>query len=96
MTSEFFHYDGCKRDPDNCGACALTIPVLIDGKMGLNYAAWPLSYMQNGRRIPQKFHDYLLEELDSDNKAYVENLKNHLKFHGYDIEVIRRSRSEKI
>lgn len=101
MTTEFTHYTGCKGDPDNCSACALTTPVMIDygtypnhnKRMGINYAGWPLSYMQNGRRIPQKFFDYLLEELESDNLPYVENLKRQLKSHGYDIEVIRRSRA---
>lgn len=91
--SEFTHYTGCNHnDPNNCSACALTKPILIDGKMGINYAGWPLSYMQCGRRIPIKFMDYLLDELKSDNKAYVENLKKQLKDHGYDIEVIRRNR----
>jgi hypothetical protein len=92
MTGEFSHYPGCKgRDPDNCSACALTRPILIDfgdgvKRMGINYSAWPLSYMQNGRRIPEKFMGYLAEELKSDNKAYVENLKNHLIEHGYDLK----------
>ena len=96
MTGEFSHYDhGAKRDPDNCSACALENPQLIDygnglSKMGINYAAWPLSYMQNGRRIPQRFMKYLVEELESDNLAYVANLKTHLKKHGYNIEIIKR------
>jgi hypothetical protein len=34
---------------------------------------------------------YLLEELESDNLAYVENLKQHLVKHGYNIEVIRKA-----
>lgn len=94
MTGEFTHYPGCKGDPDNCSACALTKPKMIDygdgvERMGINYAGWPLSYMQNGIRIPIKFMDYLLEQLESDNLAYVENLKKHLIEHGYDIEVIR-------
>jgi len=100
--SEFQHYSNhisSSRHADNCGACALENPMMIDygngvEKMGINYAGWPLSYMQNGRRIPIRFMDYLLEELESDNLAYVENLKNKLKEHGYDIEVIRKARSK--
>jgi hypothetical protein len=100
MTGEFMHYPhaASKRDPDNCSACALEHPIMIDygngvERMGINYAAWPLSYMANGRRIPQRFMKYLLEELESDNLAYVENLKTHLTKHGYDIEVIKRRMS---
>jgi hypothetical protein len=95
MTGEFNHYPGCKgNDPDNCSACALTKPTLIDfgegvERMGINYAAWPLSYMQNGRRIPEKFMEYLALELESDNLAYVRNLIQHLKEYGYDLEKIR-------
>jgi len=35
MTNEFMHYQGCGfKDPDNCGACALT----TGGPEGPNYA----------------------------------------------------------
>ncbi len=87
--SEFTHYQGCKGDPENCSACALTKA----DKNGPNYAAWPLAYMQNGIRIPQRYHDALLAELGrTDNPAYVENLKTQLKAHGYDVDVIRNAR----
>lgn len=91
MTNEFKHYQGCNHsDPDNCSACALTQPKLIEygngvSRMGINYAAWPLSYIQNSRRIPERFLPYLLEELQSDNAAYVKNLRNHLHEAGYDL-----------
>lgn len=93
--SEFTHYSGCRlKDPDNCSACALTTPIMIDygngvQRMGINYSGWPLSYMQNGRAIPKKFYGYLLEELESDNKAYVTNLINQLVKNGYNIAKIK-------
>lgn len=77
-TGEFSHYPGCKGDVDNCSACALTTPTMIDGKKGINYSAWPLSYLRNNRDIPQKLMIYLKVELNSDNSAYVNNLKAHL------------------
>lgn len=77
--NEFSHYDGCKlRDPDNCSGCAL----LIGGKNGPNYAGWPLVYLKAGREIPRKWIGALLDELNSENKAYVENLRKHLKERG--------------
>ena len=91
--NEFTHYSNHQssaRHADNCGACALENPVMVDGKMGINYSGWPLSYMQNGRRIPQKFMKYLVDEFKTDNLAYLENLKKHLKDHGYDIAIILR------
>jgi len=91
--SEFKHYSNhpsSARHADNCGACALENPVMINGRMVINYAAWPLSYMRYGRRIPHKFMRYLLEELESNNLSYVENLKKQLIEHGYNIDVIRK------
>jgi hypothetical protein len=85
MTGEFSHYDGCNfSDPDNCSACALTRPTEIDHgggvtRRGINYAAWPLSYIQNGRRIPEEFYGFLVEEFLSDNEAYVKHLIETLK-----------------
>jgi len=87
--SEFTHYTGCKGDMDNCSACAL----LNADHNGPNYAGWPLSFIRSGRRIPIRYMDALLKELKSDNKAYVENLKNQLKEHDYDIEIIKKARS---
>ena len=79
--SEFNHYDGCKfKDPDNCSGCALT----TGGKDGPNYAAWPISYLRNNRPIPRKWIGALLKELNSDNKAYVENIRKHLKMRGLE------------
>lgn len=95
-TREFEHYTGCNfNDPDNCGACALTKPVEIefgpnDYRMGINYSAWPLSYLQNGKKIPFMFMGYLVDELKSDNSSYVANLKKHLEAAGYDVEDIIR------
>lgn len=95
--SEFKHYSNhtsSARHADNCGACALENPIMIDGKMGINYAGWPLSYMQNGRRIPQKFMRYLADELQrTDNLPYLNNLKKQLVDHGYDVEIILRDYS---
>lgn len=95
--SEFSHYSNhtpSARHAENCSGCALTIPVMIDHgngveKMGINYSGWPLSYIQNGRLIPKEFYGYLLEELESDNLAYVANLKNKLAAAGYSIGAIQ-------
>lgn len=87
--SEFKHYSNhtSGKDPDNCSACALENPVMIDGKMGINYAGWPLSYLQSGRRIPVKFYGFLRDELlRTDNKAYVDNLKIQLVNYGYAVD----------
>ena len=95
--SAFRHYSNHQSDAknaDNCGACALEHPMMIDGKMGINYAGRPLAYMQNGRRIPQKFMKYLVDEFKTDNLAYLENLKKHLKDHGYNIAIILREYAE--
>ena len=71
MTNEFRHYDGCRhRDPDNCGACALT-----DTRQAVpNYAAWPLAYMENGRIIPAKWKAAFFAETRGSNRAYAENV----------------------
>lgn len=96
MTNEFKHYDGCNHnDPDNCSACALTKPTMIDHgngveKLGINYAAWPLSYIQNRRAIPQEFMPLLKEELNTDNRAYLINLIEHLIGAGYKVQDIYR------
>ena len=91
--SEFKHYSNHQsnaRHADNCGACALENPVMIDGKMGINYAGWPLSYMNRGRIIPTKFFPYLADELSrTDNIPYLNNLKAQLAEHGYDIKQIK-------
>jgi hypothetical protein len=79
--SEFQHYSGCKsKDMENCAACVL----LFSGEEGPNYAAWPLSFIQSGRRIPGKYMKALAKELKCDNKAYVDNLKEHLIKAGYE------------
>lgn len=73
MTSEFQHYDGCKhRDPDNCGACALT-----DTRQDSpNYSAWPLAYMENRFAIPAKWRDAFKAEMNrEDNPAYAANVR---------------------
>lgn len=73
MTSEFDHYAGCRnKDPDNCSACALT-----DTRQAApNYAAWPLTYMENGRTIPAKWRGAFKAELArTDNQLYVENIQ---------------------
>jgi len=89
--SEFRHYDGCRnKDPDNCGACALTTIVDVDGKPGINYTAWPLSYIKNNRVIPRAFRAFLSEEFLSDNTAYVNNLKKQIADKGILIEGIGR------
>lgn len=88
--SEFKHYSKHKSgtDTDNCGACALENPVEVNGKMGINYAGWPISYLQSGRRIPKDFMGYLLDELNSSNLAYAKNLEMQLIAHGYNLEEI--------
>lgn len=91
MGQEFKHYSNHKSGSDlqNCGACALENPQMIEysdgARMGINYAGWPLSYIESGRRIPERFLPYLLEELKSDNEAYVANLRKHLHDAGYDL-----------
>ena len=79
-SNEFSHYDGCRhRDPDNCGACALT-----DTRQDVpNYAAWPLAYMETGRAIPVKWFQAFVDEMNrTDNPAYAENLRRTLKAYG--------------
>jgi hypothetical protein len=73
MTSEFQHYDGCKhRDPDNCGACALT----DTRQVSPNYSAWPLAYMENRRAIPAKWREAFKAEMNrDDNLAYAANVR---------------------
>lgn len=92
--SEFKHDPKHKSgtDTDNCGACALENPVDIDGKIGINYSGWPLSYLQSGRSIPKEFMGYLLDELNSSNLAYAKNLETQLIAHGYNIEKIMNPR----
>jgi len=91
MTNEFRHYDGCNRkDPDNCGACALTTPQMIDGKLGINYAGWPLSYLENGRAFPPSFLPFLRDELlRTDNMPYVNNIRGKLQAAGYNLEELQ-------
>lgn len=87
--NEFTHYSNHKpgSDCDNCGACALTTPIMIDGKMGINYAGWPLSYIANGRAIPKSFYPYLMDELKrNDNLPYKHNLMRKLDNAGYDLK----------
>jgi hypothetical protein len=78
-TSEFDHYDGCRRkDPANCSACALT-----DTRQETpNYSAWPLAYMENERGIPAKWKAAFLAELQSSNTLYAANLRKHIREHG--------------
>lgn len=80
-TREFEHSCGRKRDPDNCGACALT-----DTRQAKpNYSAWPLVYMENHRAIPAKwraaFRAELVEAMGS-NKPYYDNLEMHIRDYG--------------
>lgn len=81
--SEFNHYNGCRgKDKDNCSACAL----LNADHNGPNYAGWPLSFLQSGRKIPDRYLAALSKELKcTDNDAYVENLKQKLVEAGYKI-----------
>lgn len=77
-TSEFRHYDGCKGDVDNCGACALT-----DTRQAVpNYSAWPLVYIENARAIPAKWRDAFKREFNSTNRAYVDNLQRTMARYG--------------
>jgi hypothetical protein len=79
-TREFQHYPGCNgRDPDNCGACALT-----DTRQSApNYAAWPLVYMENYRVIPAKWRKAFIAEMkQTRNIPYAENIKRTLQKHG--------------
>jgi hypothetical protein len=81
--SEFSHYGHhpSRKDMENCGACAL----LYAGEEGPNYAAWPLSFLKSGRAIPSKYLGALKKELQrTDNMAYVNNLKAHLKGTSYE------------
>lgn len=72
--SEFTHYGHrTVKDMENCSAC-----VLLYSKNKPDYAAWPLSFIRNGRPIPAKYLKALKEELLSDNKAYVDHLKDEL------------------
>ena len=78
-TSEFDHYDGCRRkDVDNCSGCALT-NLRQDAP---NYAAWPLVYMENGRISPKIWKRAFLNELKSSNRPYAANLKRHIRDDG--------------
>jgi hypothetical protein len=78
MTNEFKHYDGCKGDVDNCGACALT-----DTRQDApNYAAWPLAYMENHRAIPAKWREAFKREMASDNELYAANIVATMQKHG--------------
>lgn len=73
MPNEFQHYPGCKgRDPDNCSCCALT----DTRQYAPNYSAWPLAYMENGRRVPAKWRAAFKAEMArTDNPAYAANVK---------------------
>lgn len=80
MTREFEHYPGCRhRDPDNCGACALT-----DTRQDApNYAAWPLVYMENRRAIPKKWKAAFEAQFKrTDNPAYIAKLRETLAEYG--------------
>jgi hypothetical protein len=79
-TREFIHDKHNKKDMENCAACIL----LHSGEEGPNYAAWPLSFLVNGKDIPRKYFKALENELKSDNLAYVKNLENHLKNTKYE------------
>jgi len=73
--NEFTHYGHrTKKDMENCSACIL----LFSGKEGPNYAAWPLSFLANGRDIPSKYFEALKTELKSENMFYVKNLESKL------------------
>lgn len=76
MTNEFTHYQGCKGDVDNCGACALT-----DTRQDVpNYAAWPLVYMENRRTIPAKWREaFRCELIRDDNPAYANNVRRTME-----------------
>ena len=79
LTSEFQHYGGCRhRDPDNCSGCAL----VIGGKDGPNYSAWPLVYIENHRAIPAKWREAFARELKSTNLAYSNNIIATIEKHG--------------
>lgn len=93
MTNEFKHFEGCEDFPEDCSGCALTKPTMIDygggvEKLGINYAAWPLSYIQNNKTIPDEFMGFLKEELETDNRGYLINLIKHLLDAGYDVQAI--------
>ena len=76
---EFSHYSGCKgRDPKNCSGCALT----TGDEKGPDYAGWALAYIRNHRDIPAKWLGALVLELKSENRAYSENLAEHMKKSG--------------
>ena len=80
MTNEFNHYPGCKhRDPDNCGACALT-DLRQDRP---NYSGWPLVYMENGRPVPAKWRRAFAAELArTDTPGYARKLRETLAKYG--------------
>lgn len=80
MTSEFSHYDGCKRrDVDNCSACALTNLRQSEP----NYSAWPLAYMSNGRTIPAKWKAaFIRNATQTNNLPYAANVRKHIREHG--------------
>lgn len=80
MTNEFQHYPGCRhRDPENCSGCALT----DERQDAPNYAAWPLVYMENDRRIPAKWREaFKAEMMREDNPAYAANVKATLQLRG--------------
>lgn len=88
MTNVFTHYSSGHsehghKDMENCGACVL----LYSGKEGPNYAAWPLAFIENGRRIPSKYIGALRLELRrTDNMPYLNNLKDKLWAAGYNVD----------
>jgi len=94
MTREFEHYQGCRnRDPENCGACALTD--LRQSKP--NYEGWPLAYMENGRTVPAKWREAFYDEFKStDNPAYAANLRATLAKHGVRFTESKRGVTERI
>jgi len=72
------HYDGCHySDPDNCGACALTI-----GNTSPNYAGWARVYVEGERPIPESWRMDFYDELCSENEAYRKKLEESVKWFG--------------
>jgi hypothetical protein len=73
------HYPHTKRDPLNCGACALA----MGDETGPNYSGWARIYVEAGKHVPKKWHTaFLLELHRTDNMPYVEALKKSIKTFG--------------
>lgn len=72
-------YNHMKRDPDNCGACALNP---CDGTSP-NYAGWARVYVEAKKPIPA---DWLIEELtENDNISYLEALAKSVNTFGLQV-----------